>query len=134
MCAPRATLGRCVTWMLMSAKTHHACTRASVSTSAAASNASVALDTQVLFFLFLTPPLTWRSIRESQNAYRSSGGWSLLRQPRCRTDSESKKKKERDESKAPPHNGWLLISAPASGRYRAGFSAQLTRDKFTSLV
>lgn len=33
-----------------------------------------------------------------------------------------------------PHNGWLLISSPASGRYRPGFSTRLTRDKFMSLV
>lgn len=128
MFAPGGTLAHCVTWTWTSARTHLACTRASVSTHAAASNASVAPDTQVTLF---HPPVTWRSILESQKAYRdpvAARYWG-------NSDANlALSKKINEWKKAPPHNGWLLISPPASRRYRTGFSARLTREKFVSFV
>lgn len=71
----------------MSAKTHLACTRASVSTHAAASNASVAPDTQVALFFFTPSSDEEINTRVSESLSRPVG-WTVLRQPRRRSDSE----------------------------------------------
>lgn len=116
--APRGILGHCVTWTWMSVRTHLACTRGSVSTHVAASNASVAPDTQVAFFFFT---LQWREDQYESLRKLIVARWLQVTEATL-MQIWAPSKKINKWMKAPPHNGRLLISLPASGRYRAGFS------------